>query len=228
MRWTRLGSSPLTRGKRAGAKLSSPVHRLIPAHAGKTAGLRGVRFRREAHPRSRGENQSVSRRCGPATGSSPLTRGKPISVDEMSGVTGLIPAHAGKTPRRKRFPRVGRAHPRSRGENDHVASPAHYELGSSPLTRGKRPPRPVPAAHGRLIPAHAGKTSTAHARIAAWAAHPRSRGENQAYFPVQDTNAGSSPLTRGKPHPDSHATVKRRLIPAHAGKTRRHVWRVSL
>ena len=31
---------------------------------------------------------------------------------------------------------------------------------------------------------------------------------------------GSSPLTRGKPHPDSHATVKRRLIPAHAGKTR--------
>ena len=99
MRWTRLGSSPLTRGKRAGAKLSSPVHRLIPAHAGKTAGLRGVRFRREAHPRSRGENQSVSRRCGPATGSSPLTRGKPISVDEMSGVTGLIPAHAGKARR---------------------------------------------------------------------------------------------------------------------------------
>ena len=172
-----------------------------------------------AHPRSRGENDTHRIVGDLQEGSSPLTRGKQRRRHGDRHPPRLIPAHAGKTPRRKRFPRVGRAHPRSRGENDHVASPAHYELGSSPLTRGKRPPRPVPAAHGRLIPAHAGKTSTAHARIAAWAAHPRSRGENQAYFPVQDTNAGSSPLTRGKPHPDSHATVKRRLIPAHAGKT---------
>ena len=222
------GSSPLTRGKPIRVAKMRARHRLIPAHAGKTHFRRRNERGHWAHPRSRGENDTHRIVGDLQEGSSPLTRGKQRRRHGDRHPPRLIPAHAGKTPRRKRFPRVGRAHPRSRGENDHVASPAHYELGSSPLTRGKRPPRPVPAAHGRLIPAHAGKTSTAHARLAAWAAHPRSRGENQAYFPVQDTNAGSSPLTRGKPHPDSHATVKRRLIPAHAGKTRRHVWRVSL
>ena len=93
------GSSPLTRGKHVQESRGLAPSRLIPAHAGKTSGCKTVIARSPAHPRSRGENQSVSRRCGPATGSSPLTRGKPISVDEMSGVTGLIPAHAGKTRR---------------------------------------------------------------------------------------------------------------------------------
>ena len=50
-----------------------------------------------AHPRSRGEN--ASSKMGPASsgGSSPLTRGKLMDRDEFGGLTGLIPAHAGKT-----------------------------------------------------------------------------------------------------------------------------------
>ena len=50
-------------------------------------------------------------------------------------------------------------------------------------------------------------------------AHPRSRGENGVA--VQDAvgQLGSSPLTRGKPQRGPIRTARRRLIPAHAGKT---------
>ena len=50
------GSSPLTRGKLAGATVSAPIPRLIPAHAGKTLLNRGTSSSDTAHPRSRGEN----------------------------------------------------------------------------------------------------------------------------------------------------------------------------
>ena len=50
-------------------------------------------------------------------GASPLTRGKPTSVE--AGVTGVgrIPAHAGKTIDFPGFQFEAEAHPRSRGEN---------------------------------------------------------------------------------------------------------------
>ena len=76
----------------------------------------------------------------------------------MRASAGLIPAHAGKTVAPFFSIDSTRAHPRSRGENFAAWSNVFCGLGSSPLTRGKRPhdsgsPRGV-----RLIPAHAGKT----------------------------------------------------------------------
>ena len=54
-------------------------------------------------------------------------------------LTRLIPAHAGKT-RLKDSDRHRRgAHPRSRGENTTARWQAAHTVGSSPLTRGKRP-----------------------------------------------------------------------------------------
>ena len=70
--------------------------------------------------------------------------------------------------------------------------------GSSPLTRGKR------------------RGGARRVRLAV--AHPRSRGENEGGDGFGDPLAGSSPLTRGKPHEDVEAIPERRLIPAHAGK----------
>ena len=92
-------------------------------------------------------------------------------------------------------------------------------VGSSPLTRGKpRDPRRS-CGRRRLIPAHAGKTTTNS--VATWwtRAHPRSRGENMRSSTVRSSKRGSSPLTRGKPHPMARRTAGGRLIPAHAGKT---------
>ena len=69
-------------------------------------------------------------------------------------------------------------HPHSHGENGMFTPPVYSFAGSSPLTRGKLDPQSDQRnAHG-LIPAHAGKTLRALARVKRLRAHPRSRGEN--------------------------------------------------
>ena len=78
--------------------------------------------------------------------------------------------------------------------------------------------------HQRLIPAHAGKTHGVLSLCQLEAAHPRSRGENVGDGGQLVHCRGSSPLTRGKRHTSMRAKHGRRLIPAHAGKTRG--WRV--
>ena len=153
------GSSPLTRGKPCTWRVLPVRRRLIPAHAGKTRALNSRGRRGAAHPRSRGENPLPSLVGGLLVGSSPLTRGKPISNNSRFFITGLIPAHAGKTYPVMPIAQSRPAHPRSRGENRSLLALLMRPSGSSPLTRGKpRPPRALAHARG-LIPAHAGKTS---------------------------------------------------------------------
>ena len=132
-----LGSSPLTRGKQGVGGQLARLHRLIPAHAGKTekkieSGLGGA-----AHPRSRGENRPVRRYPPKSPGSSPLTRGKRGQSPTRLRTYRLIPAHAGKTSPCCRPRRRSGAHPRSRGENGRATRPVVPSRGSSPLTRGK-------------------------------------------------------------------------------------------
>ena len=131
------GSSPLTRGKPVDAKDREGVPRLIPAHAGKTRRSRGVRSVDAAHPRSRGENVFQVRDGHAYRGSSPLTRGKHGAVTVRLNLTGLIPAHAGKTRLATKRDRSSTAHPRSRGENAARGTREAGSGGSSPLTRGK-------------------------------------------------------------------------------------------
>ena len=172
-----------------------------------------------AHPRSRGENTVCSFTPGMSGGSSPLTRGKRFSARSSSDASGLIPAHAGKTPRRGGDRRCIGAHPRSRGENRACVHRAQPTQGSSPLTRGK-PKRLAPwLGCPRLIPAHAGKTRSMRRRRSWLRAHPRSRGENGSDRNGGQLLGGSSPLTRGKRRGRQACRSRRRLIPAHAGKT---------
>ena len=91
--------------------------------------------------------------------------------------------------------------------------------GSSPLTRGKLSSYPSRPCRCRLIPAHAGKTTSDGPRNRRGAAHPRSRGENDRDAATAVAFTGSSPLTRGKPTGVSVEGAGHRLIPAHAGKT---------
>ena len=195
------------------------INRLIPAHAGKTNHNKPTRTSIKAHPRSRGENAGTSLSSMMLHGSSPLTRGKPRLRSRSRQLQRLIPAHAGKTPFSPLTCITPPAHPRSRGENACApASPTSWR-GSSPLTRGKLHILPQRRNARRLIPAHAGKTSTAIARPPRSGAHPRSRGENVPPGPRRVWIEGSSPLTRGK-HPHGiHRVPVWRLIPAHAGKT---------
>ena len=133
-----LGSSPLTRGKLKHLTLRQMVLRLIPAHAGKTPAPRSWKFSLSAHPRSRGENESILKGLDVLNGSSPLTRGKLNGGLEVLQGNRLIPAHAGKTSGRGLRTNARPAHPRSRGENLQVRRISCISCGSSPLTRGKQ------------------------------------------------------------------------------------------
>ena len=213
------GSSPLTRGKQRRRLVRRVGGGLIPAHAGKTRGHDGRTQTGGAHPRSRGENADAIDDGAVTVGSSPLTRGKPEISLRNDDVSGLIPAHAGKTPSAQSAARRIRAHPRSRGENGTLAIQDLCATGSSPLTRGKHTRRRRRRVRVGLIPAHAGKTRSMPPRWRRSWAHPRSRGENDAAFAGIVGFLGSSPLTRGKLADDRGAAIIERLIPAHAGKT---------
>ena len=218
---TDAGSSPLTRGKHRPCAVYHFLPGLIPAHAGKTPSHEPCCTPPRAHPRSRGENAVMNHPAAAALGSSPLTRGKLERAAELFEVAGLIPAHAGKTPGLRSRTCPARAHPRSRGENLVGDGLAGGVEGSSPLTRGKRPPWSRRSFPWRLIPAHAGKTRCAPFRRPGRPAHPRSRGENGARESSHRPAPGSSPLTRGKQAHAPAAQGLAGLIPAHAGKTSR-------
>ena len=71
----------------------------------------------------------------------------------------------------------------------------------------------------RLIPAHAGSTTSSRISAAYSRAHPRSRGEHIFRSAIELNHAGSSPLTRGAPEDDDASRSAVGLIPAHAGST---------
>ena len=177
----RMGSSPLTRGKQGFLALVERGTGLIPTHAGKTMVSSVFIGRPWAHPHSRGENKRAELFDRALDGSSPLTRGKPVSAGRRVCSLGLIPTHAGKTAYARRRPPSPGAHPHSRGENSRVSASAPSGMGSSPLTRGKHAhPRRRQDLQG-LIPTHAGKTASRLAWASRAAAHPHSRGENSVF-----------------------------------------------
>ena len=175
----RWGSSPLTRGRRSkGARLPARPG-LIPAHAGSTG--RAV----------------TSGTC--ETGSSPLTRGRPDRRAGAPRKDRLIPAHAGSTEDSRRAAHRLTAHPRSRGVDAKAVPGQLIDGGSSPLTRGRHRLDGLDQGPDRLIPAHAGSTSSAPTTRVPSPAHPRSRGVDRLRRLRWYRDLGSSPLTRGRP-----------------------------
>ena len=215
------------------------VARLIPACAAKTrTGCAPARASR-AHPRACGENRASCSRAWHRAGSSPRVRGKLVQAPRRLPLDRLIPARAGKTGAASSESGVSRAHPRAFGETllvggVHRRVPAHPRAcgenpvhflteegaaGSSPRVRGKRPPGAGAAGPGGLIPACAGKTTDAIARLHRARAHPRMCGENATPVRTCTTPPGSSPHVRGKHRGPGLAGGERGLIPACAGKT---------
>ena len=92
-----VGSSPLTRGRPRGLGGGPSPLRLIPAHAGSTRSLSSPKPGSSAHPRSRGVDRLRKVGLLPASGSSPLTRGRLPRPVHRRCRAGLIPAHAGST-----------------------------------------------------------------------------------------------------------------------------------
>ena len=155
-----IGSSPLTRGAQLEKTISPRSRGLIPAHAGSTYGIDISEHNDGAHPRSRGEHDTEGLSSGQREGSSPLTRGARTPSPGQASSARLIPAHAGSTCESGSLGLIRPAHPRSRGEHFSARSSLTRANGSSPLTRGALG-QGVHAVNGlRLIPAHAGSTSS--------------------------------------------------------------------
>ena len=172
-----------------------------------------------AHPRRCGENEGAKTIAEEHSGSSPQVRGKHSTVRKNIQCQRLIPAGAGKTVRVLARSRGVPAHPRRCGENTLAMFPLCNNRGSSPQVRGKRLRHVLEFLKVRLIPAGAGETWTRPVIRDITPAHPRRCGENTPLSLGRNFTAGSSPQVRGKLKLFRFSRVRRRLIPAGAGKT---------
>ena len=91
--------------------------------------------------------------------------------------------------------------------------------GSSPLARGTHGQWRLHWHLPRFIPARAGNTDRHDSAAAAFAVHPRSRGEHQIDAVETQQLVGSSPLARGTPNANAQEPTQSRFIPARAGNT---------
>ena len=90
---------------------------ITPAHAGKTSSVAYRSAPPQDHPRACGENARDVLKLSSKEGSPPRMRGKPLDSEDLGGVSGITPAHAGKTPFRRKSHTSAGDHPRACGEN---------------------------------------------------------------------------------------------------------------
>ena len=195
-----VGSSPHTRGLPHRRALGAVATGIIPAHAGFTCVGGGPHRAVADHPRTRGVYTAGPAPQVLATGSSPHTRGLPHRLGLTLTGQGIIPAHAGFTPRCSSAARRWRDHPRTRGVYPCAPSRA--------------------AGASRIIPAHAGFTVPRALCPVPPRDHPRTRGVYQPSARASMSRAGSSPHTRGLQLDGELTVAHARIIPAHAGFTR--------
>ncbi len=111
------GSPPHLRGKRRYPESNASLTRITPAPAGKTIIVVVCQLHFEDHPRTCGENSSLSFLVDVTPGSPPHLRGKHILWYMCMLYCRITPAPAGKT-RQAFLRRSGlQDHPRTYGEN---------------------------------------------------------------------------------------------------------------
>ena len=213
------GSSPHTRGLPRIIDHYYMRERIIPAHAGFTSAWPATSLTRTDHPRTRGVYNYSSSGGKFDDGSSPHTRGLRFCRCRRGLSLRIIPAHAGFT--RSTSPARGARpdHPRTRGVYRVSGARPSWRLGSSPHTRGLRPPAVPPPPPVRIIPAHAGFTCRTARPGRTGRDHPRTRGVYWAVSSRPGQADGSSPHTRGLPRNIGRCSKRPRIIPAHAGFT---------
>ena len=91
--------------------------RITPACAGKTIDVNALNLRHPDHPRMRGEDTTTLRGFAVQRGSPPHARGRLPDVLQRQDGSGITPACAGKTCRRRLRRRRQEDHPRMRGED---------------------------------------------------------------------------------------------------------------
>ena len=111
------GSSPHTRGAPVFLRIPATPVGIIPAYAGSTTCGATKAKKQPDHPRIRGEHDKDQHTQAMIMGSSPHTRGAPISAPTTWSVIRIIPAYAGSTRRISPGGSSPPDHPRIRGEH---------------------------------------------------------------------------------------------------------------
>ena len=217
------GSSPRMRGKHDRYGHAVAQRRIIPAHAGQTALSSSSLVNATDHPRACGANGGLPMAFSWLTGSSPRMRGKRVEPVCDGAEVRIIPAHAGQTAPNRQDACPCPDHPRACGANRRYGRFSTRPVGSSPRMRGKRPVHHRVHADLRIIPAHAGQTSSSPSICQQRPDHPRACGANQAAGLNAGILGGSSPRMRGKHRVHRVRGRGIRIIPAHAGQT----WRAD-
>ena len=150
---------------------------LTPAYAGNTKSRSSPRHRLWAHPRIRGEYQTISPSLTCQTGSPPHTRGIHIQKAVLEFHLRLTPAYAGNTLYATVRQTGPGAHPRIRGEYGLSHFYHLWSVGSPPHTRGILISLQIQIPACRLTPAYAGNTYVGYKHSQCDWAHPRIRGE---------------------------------------------------
>ena len=214
--------------------------RIIPAHAGNSWAPVAPETASTDHPRAGNSPRSAStgrhvpdhpRACGELgspsakdlsnAGSSPRMRGTRLKPNDLHRLFRIIPAHAGNSEPPSIFQSLSPDHPRACGELFAVTISWFSGAGSSPRMRGTPRLPAGPQRRSRIIPAHAGNSRT-HARARSGPSdHPRACGELASRVVTGEINCGSSPRMRGTRRPDAVHLRRHRIIPAHAGNSRR-------
>ena len=177
---------------------ASPIG-ITPAHAGKSGNYSTGAASGKDHPRTCGEKASDTHTDCKASGSPPHMRGKVPASVVRSAVSGITPAHAGKSLLRLQACQASWDHPRTCGEkfrDENLEAPL---MGSPPHMRGKEAGQVQASEHSRITPAHAGKSHQLLTTI--------NEGE------------GSPPHMRGKGVVHVLAQISEGITPAHAGKS---------
>ena len=112
------------------------------------------------HPRACGANSALRPSNILQSGSSPRMRGKRRCQLSQMARDRIIPAHAGQTCGGRRGPACSADHPRACGANIGVDVSDAFGCGSSPRMRGKLPCARSGRRLRRIIPAHAGQTTS--------------------------------------------------------------------
>ena len=172
------GSSPHVRGAPFMVCFPLLVDGIIPACAGSTVRVKGLRPHFRDHPRMCGEHATGASMQVDCTGSSPHVRGAPPSVLVPLADRGIIPACAGSTSHRHHLPLFTRDHPRMCGEHQSAPAETVQREGSSPHVRGAlRTGLELLVVVG-IIPACAGSTPIDGGEMLNVRDHPRMCGEH--------------------------------------------------
>ena len=216
----RAGSSPRMRGTPLSNGRACRCTGIIPAHAGNTYTVSlATRLRRD-HPRACGEHVPASVEKGCFGGSSPRMRGTRKRRPGTPRPAGIIPAHAGNTGAE----RVGGdsewgSSPRMRGTHRLQGVSDLAGAGSSPRMRGTQRNPSLHRLSLRIIPAHAGNTTSSDFLTYHVWDHPRACGEHSWDGIISKKGKGSSPRMRGTLLGNAQAGKAHGIIPAHAGNT---------